>query len=368
MTIDRRGARTLAVLGGLWLSLAACAGDGEPDDAEAASGDADFSRVINVEVRPVETTSFTEQIRLTGTVRANQDVDVAAEESGRIREIHAEEGSLVSEGQPLLKIDDTILRAEVEQARSRARLAEEMWERRRRLWEEDGIGTEQAYLEARANAEEGRATVEALEERLARTTIRAPFEGILEDRMVERGQTVSAGTPVARIVELDTVKVTAGVPERYSPDVEPGSPVAVSFDVLPDRRFEAEVSYVGSTVDPQNRTFRVEFVVENPDRVIKPEMVANVTLVRRVLDDAVVVPQEALVRIEDGFRAFVVEEEGEQSVVRARDVETGPSQRNRVVIDEGLQPGDRLVVVGQQQVAEGDRVRIVRSAAGGDGQ
>lgn len=362
MNISRRSHLPLALVGAALVTAAACGGEGTSGDAEAAAPEDSTGRVVNVEVRPVSSTSFIERIRLTGTVQAHQDVQISAEESGRIVELMVEKGARVSVGQPLIKIEDSILRAQVEQARSRARLAQDTWERRKRLWEEDRVGTEQAYLEARTNAEEAAANLEMLEERLSRTTIRAPFGGILEDRMVEVGQLVSTGIPVARIVELDTVKVTAGVPERYASDVETGSSVTVSFDVLPDRSFEGEITFVGSTVNPRNRTFPVEFTLRNPESVVKPEMIANISVVRRTLADAVVVPQEALVRTEDGFRAFVVEDEDGEPRVRARDVDVGPAQSNQVVIEGGLRPGERLVVVGQQQVAGGDRVRIVGSA------
>jgi multidrug efflux pump subunit AcrA (membrane-fusion protein) len=123
---------------------------------------------------------------------------------------------------------------------------------------------------------------------------------------------------------------------------------------------ETEIRYVGSTVNPRNRTFQVELVVPNPGRTIKPEMVANIEIVRRILDDAVVIPQDALVRVEDGFVAFVVEEdERGRTVARSRSLVLGPAQRNLVVVREGLEAGDRLVVVGQSQVANRDRVRVV---------
>ncbi|MFW6199395.1 MAG: efflux RND transporter periplasmic adaptor subunit [Gemmatimonadota bacterium] len=365
MNIDRRLSLTAAlasVAGASALVLTGCGGgEGSADARAAAPGDSAYSRVINVEVRPVEETSFTERIRLTGTAQANQDVTVSAEESGRIEEILVEKGTPVRQGQPLMRVDASILRAQVEQARARALLAEEVWQRRKRLYEDEEVGSAVAYLEARATAEETAANLEALEERVDRTVIRAPFDGILDDRIVELGEMVSPGTRVARVVELDLIEVSAGVPERYAPDVERGSLATVSFPVLPDRSFESEVTYVGSTVNPQNRTFEVEFTLENPNRVVKPEMVANISVVRQTRENAVVVPQESLIRTESGFRAFVVDESEEPSVARARDVEVGPAQENRVVIEGGLSPGDLLVVVGQQQVAEGDRVRIVES-------
>lgn len=363
MTIDRRPVSGLLLLGAAALVVAGCGGDAEAGGAPQAETGESYSRMINVEVRPVEATSFTERIRLTGTVHANRDVLVAAEESGRIEEILVEKGSTVRSGQPIVRIDDALLGSDVEQARARARLAQDTWERRKRLWENDGVGTEQSYLEAKYAAQEAAAALARLEERLARTTIRAPFGGVLDERRVEVGSMVSPGTPVARIVDLDPVKVVGGVPERYASDVETGTAATVTFDVLPGEMYEGELTYVAATVNPDNRTFGVEFTLPNPEGAIKPEMVANIALVRRVLSDVVVVPQESLVRTEDGFRAFVVEESEGRTVARARSVETGASQENRVVIHRGLAPGERLVVVGQQMVADGDRVRIVGSGA-----
>jgi membrane fusion protein (multidrug efflux system) len=197
-----------------------------------------------------------------------------------------------------------------------------------------------------------------LQTRLERTMIRAPIDGVLETRLVEVGAMVNVGTDVARIVSLDPVKVVAGVPERYARDVRVGASATIQFDVL-DISTEGRISYVGATVNARNRTFRVELEMPNPDRLIKPEMIANVGLVRQTIDEAVVVPQEALVRVEDGYVVFVVEGNGPDAVVASRALELGPSQRNEVVIETGLTAGEQLIVVGQQQVTAGDRVNVV---------
>ncbi len=355
---------------------------------EAAGGPGSPGRTVNVEVEEVSTSSFTRTVRITGTAEANRDVRVSAEESGVIRELPVDQGARVREGQMVARIDDRVLRAQVEQARAQAELARENWERRKRLYEQDQAISELDYLRARYEAEEASARLRSLEERLARTRIEAPLGGILEERYVEVGTLVSSGTPVARIIDVDPVEIAGGVPERYAPEIETGAPATVRFDVLPDTSFDARLSFVGSSVDPENRTFRVELSLPNPGGVIKPEMVANVEVVRGTLPEAVVVPQGALVRREEGFVAFVVEpasgaatgagpgvgaaaEAGGKAeaggdgalVARARPVETGASRDGRVVIRSGLEPGDRLVVVGQGQVADGDRVRVVGGGA-----
>jgi membrane fusion protein (multidrug efflux system) len=339
------------------LSLAAWGCGGA--QAEGTEESVGYTRILNVEVAVVGTRDFDEIISLTGTVQADRDVTVSAQETGVIQEITVEKGSWVQAGQAIFRMDDDLLKAQVDQARAVASLAEETWERRKRLFEEDQVGSELAYLEAKYSAEQARANLALLEERLSRTVIRAPIAGVLDSREIEVGTMVAAGTPVARIVDSNPVKITGGVPERYATDVEPGTPATVSFDVLPDQVFQGRISYVGAVVNPRNRTFPVEFSLPNPGGLIKPEMVANVQMVRRTLRDAVVIPQESLVRVEDGYVAFVVETEGGTEVVRSRAVELGAAQRNEVVIRSGLQPGERLVVVGLQMVAAGDRVSFV---------
>jgi RND family efflux transporter MFP subunit len=151
----------------------------------------------------------------------------------------------------------------------------------------------------------------------------------------------------------------AGVPERYGTEVVPDMPAAVRFDVLDGQSFEGEVRYVGASVDPRTRTFPIEVEVPNPGGRIKPEMIATISLARSELQGVIVVPQEALVRTAEGFRVFVAEGAEGDRIARAVDVEVGPGAGNEVVITAGLEAGDELVVVGQQQLAGGDRIRIV---------
>jgi membrane fusion protein, multidrug efflux system len=337
--------------------LVACGPDAQ---AGGEAGEEDtYERVINVEVLNLEPTAFTLTARISGTVQANRDVMVSAEESGVIRELPVEKGRVVEAGEPLARIDDRLLATQVREAEARAALARETWERRQRLFEVDRAGSELAYLEARYQAEQAEAQLASLQERLERTVVRAPITGILETREVEVGTMVSAGTPVARIVQVNPVKITGGVPERFAGVIGPGALVRVTFDVLRDEEFRGTLDYVGATVNPRNRTFSVELTLPNRDRVIKPEMVANLEITREELEGVIVIPQDAMVRVEDGFVAFVVADREGREVAQVRPLVLDGSQRNQVVVTEGLSAGDRLIVVGQQQVADGDRVQVV---------
>lgn len=359
MTVERKW-WSVAPAAVLVTALAGCGGGAQAGEASAAAQPgAEVGRRITVEVEALAPTPFTDYVRLTGTVEADRDVTIAAEESGVIRELYVEKGARVAAGQPIAKIDDRVLAPQAEQAAAEAALAKETWERQRRLWEEERIGTEIAYLRARYAAETADANARALAARLERTTIRAPVSGILDARFVEIGSMVAPGTPVARVVDSDPVKVVGGVPERFAGDVRRGSAVRITFDVLPGREFEGRIAFVGTAVDAQSRTFPIEVEIPNPGGDIKPGMVANISATRRAFDSVIAVPREAVVRTESGYIAYVAVEQGGRTIAEARPLQLGPAQMNRIVVESGLQAGDRLIVVGQQQVAAGDLLEVV---------
>jgi RND family efflux transporter MFP subunit len=351
------GIRGLLVVGAVAL-LAAC-GSAQADGTEDAETAETFVRVINVEVAPVTTETFVEEIRLTSVAMANRDVMIEAEESGAIRELFVDRGDVVEEGAAIAKIDDRILVAQVDQARAANELAAATWERRERLWEEDQVGSEIAYLEARFAAEQAAAALELLEERLARTVVRAPFSGVLDERHVDVGSMVGPGKTIGRLVDLDPIKVFAGVPERYAPDVMVGAWADILFPALGDQVRREQIRYVGAAVNPQSRTFPIEVELGNASGAVKPQMVANMSVARQRVDGAIVVPQDALVRVEEGFVLFVAVDRDGQMVAEARAVVRGPTRRNLVVVEEGVEPGEQLIVVGQKSVADGDRINIV---------
>jgi multidrug efflux pump subunit AcrA (membrane-fusion protein) len=116
---------------------------------------------------------------------------------------------------------------------------------------------------------------------------------------------------------------------------------------------------VGATVNPENRTFPIEVSLPNPNGLVKPQMVANMAVTRTTVDEAIVVPQDALIRVESGYVVYVAAERDGATVAEVRDVALGPSRRNLVVVDEGLATGDKLIVVGHKEVEDGDRIRVV---------
>lgn len=341
--------------------LGSCGSAGEAVQASGAAAAEEPrtpTRVVNVETMTAQAEPFAERITVTGMLEADRDVTVASEEQGVVREVFVEKGQRVAAGQPIVRIDDRVLRAQHEQAVSAAALARETYERQRRLWEDEEMGTEIAYLQAKYGAEMAEANARQLEARLERTVVRAPIGGFLEDRQVEIGTMVQPGATVARIVDADPLKVAAGVPERYAGQIAAGGEADIGLEAEGLGEMRGNIAFVGSVVDARTRTFPIEVDVPNSGGELKPGLVARVRLARRVIEQAIVVPREAVLRSATGYLVYVVHEEEGQTTARARAVTMGAGQGRNVVIESGLEPGERIVIVGQQQLADGDHVRL----------
>ena len=152
-----------------------------------------------------------------------------------------------------------------------------------------------------------------------------------------------------------------GVPERYALSVQRGDSARVALDAFPGREFLGTINFVGASVDPRARTVPIEIILNNPDRALKPRMVANVEAELERLRDVVVVPQDLVVRTESGYQVFLVGEVDGESVARARDVQLGRSYGNQVVVVAGLSEGDPLITLGHRLVDDLSRIRIVNT-------
>jgi len=352
-----------------WAACTSAEGDESQEPSTATEGvPVVLSKTVNVETRRVEPEEFTDYIRVIGEARAFDDIVIAAEEQGRILRFRVEKGDRVRAGEEIARLDAAVLSAQTDEARASSALAREQYERQRRLWEDEGIGSEIAYLQARYQAEIAAARLATLEARLAKTVIRAPVTGVFEERYVDPGEIALPGARVGRLVAVDRIRVMAGVPERYGPLVRRGTEAVVQFDVLPDQVFEGTISYVGSTVDDNSRTFPIEIVLVNPEGAIKPAMVANVQFVKDHLHDVIVVSQDVVKRSENGFHVYVVRDAETGPVAEERTVTLGPSWAGRVVVTGGLAPGEALVTRGAQLVDNESRLTIVADDTGEGGE
>jgi membrane fusion protein, multidrug efflux system len=205
---------------------------------------------------------------------------------------------------------------------------------------------------------QGLAQLEQARKQLDDTELTAPFSGRIEQRMVQQGELVSPGSPIVRVVNTATVRVTSGVPERFAADIRPGTNVSVHFRAYGSESHTGRVSFVGNVIDASSRTFPIEVEVDNPDLLFKPEMTVELLVTRSFHENVITVPRTALIRDETGLNVFIVNRDEERPVAEFRAVETGRSSGGQVLILEGLYVGEEVVVAGQGNLSHGDQVSM----------
>ena len=341
---------------------------------EEASGDAagaaPAARTVRVSTTILASTSFEEIIPITGSVSAPQDASLSAQSAGTLIRL-AEVGTRVAEGDVIARLDDRLIRAALDGARanlesasSQAQLAEETWRRQEPLYRDSIISALEFETvttqrnQARAALAQANAALAQAEQQLENTYLRAPFSGTVEERFTNAGEQVMPGMPVARIVNTRNLKVVAGVPEVYAADIQVGTPVHLAFRAYGDASKQATVSFVGNVINPQNRTFSIEIKVDNDSGILKPAMIADLKLTRRVLADRIVIPQTSILRDENGSSVYLAISAANGKIAERRAIVLGPSFAGETVVMEGLSAGDELIVAGQMSVTEGDRIDV----------
>lgn len=348
----------VAALAAAAVGVAACGGDGSEEAAEPTA--------VQVEAAVARLDTLAVNVEAVGTLEARARVEVRPETSGRVTSILFEEGAEVREGEVLVRQDQNELRADVQAARAAVSSAEaevgnleRQVERNESLLEEGAI-SEQAYddLEtrlatARARLEEARAALSQRREALENATIRAPFDGRIGARQIDQGQFVSVGDPLFVIVDDDPLEIEFSVPERYLGHLHRGSPVEVTVQNMPDRRFRGRVNFVSPYVEPSTRTVTLKARIPNPVLELRAGQFANV-LLQLQERPAVVVPEAAVLPRQEGSSVFVVA----GGRAERREVETGLRREGLVELRSAVAAGDTVVVAGHQRLSGGTPVSV----------
>lgn len=307
----------------------------------------------SVAVHTLAGTTIEDELLLVGVADPWFAVTLSAETLGRIERQTVEEGDAVERDEELLLINTTALQAELELAEARHELAKQEFERLLRL-QEGGISSPQDYDRALSEQKSAAANLRLTQIELNQSVIRAPIPGTIDVLHHEQGEFVSVGTPLARIVQVDRVKIRLGIPERDVVHFEPGEIVALHFDAYPDRSFEGRIHQIATTAEAASRSFVTEIEVDNADGALRPGMVARASLVRQRYENAIAIPIFAVMKRNNQNYVFV--EEGERAVERP--VRLGFHRGGDVHVMEGLSPGDRLIITGQRELRDGVSLRV----------
>lgn len=347
--------RALAGRVGLGLALAFVAACGGEGGASESNGEA---RATPVQVAPVAVDTVVDEIRATGEIEALQSIELQPEVSGRLVEILVREGTEVRRGTGLFRIDDAELRSEVNRLEAEMELAEQALARTRELLERDASSA--ADLErAEATARSTRAQLALQQTRLRRTVVRAPFAGIVGERLVSLGDYVTPATPLTTLQTVDPQRASFQVPERYAQELAEGQTVEFSVAAFPDRRFTGIVDFVDPRVELPGRTITVKAVVENPERVLRPGMFVEARLATEVRPEALVVPEEAILPLGGTNYVWAITDEGTADRI---EVELGVRVPGRVEVRGGLTAGQRVVTRGHAMLFPGAPVQVLDDA------
>jgi membrane fusion protein (multidrug efflux system) len=346
-----------------WLMAAACLALVACD---SESGKAPAPQPVPVVSYTVAAGEFVERIEAVGTLHANESVTLSAKVTEKVAKVHFEDGQAVAQGQVLIEFTSAEEGALLADARATQLEAEQQLQRVRELAEK-GYATK-ARLDEQMRAVDGaRARARAVEARISDRLLRAPFAGVLGFRQVSPGTLVTPGTVVATLDDIDPVKLDFSVPETYLGAVAPGQDVLARVAAFSGRDFNGTVETIDARVDPVSRAVTVRALIPNPDRALRPGMLATVEVIR-ARDTVLLVPEGALVPRDR--RQFVWVIEPGDTVVQ-REVTTGRRRPGAVELLTGLKPGERIVAEGVSRVMPGAPVRIVgdhrlsESASGG---
>ena len=315
-----------------------------------------------VATHKVEKQTWEVVIDAVASLEAVQGVAVSADIPGRITDVFFTPGSRVEKGAPLIQQDITSETAQLRAAEANVELARLNVERVRELYTKRA--SSKADLDtAEARIKEAQAQADTIRTSIAKKTIKAPFSGQLGIRLVNVGQDLASGTPIVSLQAVDAMFLNFSLPQQSLASIEPGLPVRMKTDAVPDRDFTGIITAIDPEVDPATRNVRVQATVENPDKKLLPGMFGSVKVVLPTQEPVIAVPITAVAYATYGDSVFVVEEETKESgekhlVARQQFVQLGRTMGDFVAITKGVEDDQTVVVSGVFKLQNGAPVAV----------
>jgi membrane fusion protein (multidrug efflux system) len=324
-----------------------CGSSGQDSTSETKMPPGISAKILVVAPEPLQ-----HKITVTGSVLANESVELRAETSVIITRLNFEEGTFVRKGFLLEKINDRDLQAQLKKLILQDSLMSRDEYRKRKLLEIKAISREE-YEMVQTELETVRAEQEVVKTQIERTDVIAPFSGMVGLRQVSEGAYVDASTLIATLQQIDPVRIEFAVPEKYRAHLMSGT--AVQFSVTGvDSTFLAEVYAVESRIDPATRSVTARARSQNPGKLLFPGAFARMELILENIPDALLVPAEAVVPEMNRHKVFVVRNGKAEAV----EVTTGIRTEHRTQITSGIEAGDSVAVIGLLQLREGSKVNV----------
>jgi membrane fusion protein (multidrug efflux system) len=305
--------------------------------------------VSGIVVKPQD---FSNVISLSGSIEANEQIEIHSEVSGLVENISFTEGSQVSKGQVLLKVNDIELRAQLAQAKTKENLASENERRAKLLLQKEAISQEE-YDIASADYRTAKSQTQLIQAQIGKTSIRAPFSGKIGLRNISPGTYVTSTTIIANLVNTNPLKITFSIPEKYASEIVNGSQFSFTVPNMAEK-FTAKIYAIEPGIELTTRTLKIRALTENSNGKLLPGTFANIELALRNIKDAIIVPTEAIVPVQDGKKVFIANN-GQAKEVK---VTTLTRTDKDVVITSGLKVGDTLLTSGMMSLKDEADIKV----------
>jgi membrane fusion protein (multidrug efflux system) len=326
-------------------------------------------RIFNVRAVTVEKRALRPFVEAVGSLKANEEVVVSSEIDGILKRITVTEGSKVSRGSLIAEVNETDYRLEVKRAEASLRQAEASlanakleYERKDALYKEQLVTRQQfdditARLAlADGDLERAKAALALAKEKLAKTNIYAPIAGSVKEKRTTAGDYVRNGTPLVYLIQTDPIKLSFSVIEREAGKIKVGQDVEFRVDSFPNQDFRGVMKNIYPHLEEKTRSLQAEAIVANQEHLLKPGLYARVVLYTGPAKDIVVIPITSLLYEGTNVKVFIAE----NGQAKEKQVKTGQKYGEFMEITEGLQGGEQLIIVGQNNLSQGVKVNVAR--------
>lgn len=309
----------------------------------------------------IESEKFDHFLELQGNVKTKQNLVIYPEMGGTLTRVYVKEGQNVTKGQLLATIDDGGLSQQVAQMQIQADLAKTTFERQERLWQQK-IGSEIQYLQAKSSYEAQQRAVNQLKSQLSKTSVRAPFTGVIDDVITDQGSVVAPGqSQLMRIVNLEDMYIETDVPESFITNVTVNKDVKIEFPIL-GKSMDAKIRQAGNFINPANRTFKIEVAVPNKDKSIKPNLTAKLKINDYSSENALLIPQSIISENAEGEQyIYIIDNKNadNEGVAKRIIIKTGKAQGDVIEVINGLKNGAEVIQEGARSVKDGQLVKVI---------
>ncbi len=298
---------------------------------------------------------FNHYIEVQGTVKADKSVEIHPEMGGTVQRIYIKEGQRVSSGQTLAQLDASVVNNNIAQLQVQLNLAKTSFERQERLWKQK-IGSEMQFLQAKAQKDGLEQNLNILYAQAKKMKIIAPFSGTIDAVFAKVGALSSAQMPFLRIVNLNNIYIESEITETYLENIKKGTQVVVSFPSL-HTEVQSKIAQVGNFINPNNRSFKARIELKNKDKIIKPNLLADVKI-NDFKATGIAIPSSLIQKDVDGNSyVFVLTKNDSSNYKAIKTILTiGKEYHNESFIAEGLKEGDLIIAKGARTVKNNDKV------------